>query len=348
MIQLTEIESRIFTELSKIDTKISDIYYGAISVLDRETSFSIGIQESSLPQDSSSQQRPNPERLFHAAHSLRETLNVLLRRIEIPEQSDAFREKIKKFADPLGQLPDNLHGLFNELFDLHRWFTSVSHHGRYPTDGEFLDKFEKFNSTLVRILTPHFVSLGEMDKLIAIDNPTEEDMEKILPLMSKNYSSYGHFFTTANSNWITLLKNKGFFQNPPIPKREGNFIQFPSWPESYYLAKIAAEKPDIVYTTIRECKISSNKDEWNPRVLEDFVKAAIRMPCEYASKMSTLIVENKWQDTRTLSLLNTELSNLMEKLSDCGDIESSIELGSMLLDVDIVELSPRGSIENVE
>lgn len=337
--KLTDLEKKIFDELFKIDPKIADMYYGAISVLDRDNNQQSVVDESSL--DKIESRKLNPERLSQSAHSIRETLRNLFNKIEVPQQEAAFRERIRKFSDPLQALPPYLHGLFDELVRLHKWFTGVSHHAS-TDDNEFNENLGKLNSVLYRILAPHFVSLKEIDELLEITDPTDEHMKKLKPLISKNYESYSYFFRNANHKWLPLLVKNGFFVDPPPPKREGDFIQFPSWPESSYLARIAKDDPKSVYVLIEKCKIPTNVEEQNSRVLEDFVRAGINMPCEDAAKMSELIVKNRWQDQRSLSLLAHEMANLMNKLIECGDTTSATKLGELLLDVDVVAIPLTG------
>lgn len=331
--QLTDVEQKIFQELNKIDSKIADIYFGAISVLDRDSKKETVEEEKSLETETTIQ-KTNPDKIFQSAHSMREMLNILLRRIEIPEQEASFREKIRKFSDSQDALPAHMHGLFDSLFRLHNWFVNVSHHRFNPSETEFNENLEKHNSLLLRILTPHFESIKEIDDLLGLDEPKEKDMKTLMPLISKNYESYSYFFRKADSKWLTLLKNGPFFKNPPQTKIEGDFIQTPSWPESYYLSRIANDNPAEVYNAIENCPIPTNNDERNPRVLEDFIQSGLNMPCEYTAKIAALIVKGKWDDTRSMSLLEHKISELMEKLTEeCNDVQTASSLANLVLDV---------------
>ena len=384
---LNEIEQRVFQELRKVDSAIADMYYGAIQVLDRDSDSNINSQNSEiniLPTAKYS----NPDKLAQASHSIREALNHLFRRIEVPETDKAphliqealnhlfksiealktdkaphsirealnhlfksiealkthenFRARIRKFADPQESLPDYLYQPHDKLFELHDWFVKVSHHGYLPTEEEFNKHFELCNSILLRILTPHFESESEIDAILSEQKPTEEQLQKLKSLMT-SWQLYNYVFRNAGPQWLSLLKNGQFFKNLHLPKHSGKYAQFPSRPESQYLARIANELPKDVCEIISECSIPEDKNQLNPRVFENFVDAGIKMPCEYASQLGKLIVEQRWEDPSPFSLLGEKISDLMTRLSDeCNDIDLAIELGNLILDVDLVSVNPTG------
>jgi hypothetical protein len=225
-IELTDIEKRIFEELTKQDPKIADIYYGAIAVLERNINDKTNLEQTEVTQ-SLSNSKQNPDRIFQSAHSIRETLNRLLKKIEVPEQEENNKARIRKFADPQEALPSYLQGLFDELFELHNWFTNVSHHGKYPDETEFYKNFDLYNTILLRILLPHFESIRELDELLKIETPSESNFTNLKPLISRNFESYSYFFRKADANWLPLLSVGPFFKNPPLPKRKDKFIQYP-------------------------------------------------------------------------------------------------------------------------
>lgn len=343
--ELTDIEKRIFEELAKQDPKIADIYYGAIAVLERNVNSKNNLEQTEITQISFPSGKQNPDRIFQSAHSIRETLNRLLKKIEVPEQEDKNKERIRKFSDPQDSLPSYLHGLFDELFELHNWFTNVSHHGEYPSETDYYKKLDLYNRILLRIMIPHFESIREIDELLTIAAPSEENFEKLKPLISRNFESYSYFFRNADANWLSLLTKGPFFKNPPMPKRKDNFIQYPSWPESNYLVRIAAKKPKEVLDLILSCNMPDNKDDRNPRVLEDFVRVGISLPCEQAKQLAELIVDKKWEDPRSFSLLEDEISDLATKLSEeCNDVDTSLKLMNLLLDLELWEIPAQGVV----
>ncbi len=71
--------------------------------------------------------------------------------------------------------------------------------------------------------------------------PSVSDVRKAKVAMAKRRADYEYFFNQLKSpKWIPALLEEGFLTDPPKPVREGNFIRFPFWPESQYLARMAA------------------------------------------------------------------------------------------------------------
>jgi len=339
------IEEKVFELLKIKDERIANIYYGAIAVLRTNSD-----KETSVEEKKEAELRPtltyNPERLFQAAHSIRETLNLLLRRIDIPEQVDKNKARIRKFADPMANLPDYLYASHDNLFRLHNWFVAVSHHEKDTDEEEFNEKLDMYNSIMLQILSPHFESEEKIDEILKIENPDLEDLKKLLESMT-NTQLYNYVFLKANSQWLSLFQRGPFFKEPPLPRRFDDAIQYPTWPESQYLSKIAQENPKEVFDIISKCHVPESKNDWNPRVFEDFVRVGIKMPCEFATKLAEKIVKERWEDPIQFSLLNDEISNLMEKISDeCNDTELAAKLAELILDVDLVEVEVGEKNEN--
>ncbi len=66
-IQLSDLQRVILENLNRLDSRLGQIYLGALGVLD---------------------DRDNPERFVHSAHSIREVLNVLSRTVDIPQEDN--------------------------------------------------------------------------------------------------------------------------------------------------------------------------------------------------------------------------------------------------------------------
>ncbi len=338
---LNEIQQKVFQELKAVDSKIAEMYYGAIQVLDIDTNSNLISQDSEVT-ITPAIKYSNPDKIAQSSHSIREALKHLFRSIEVPERDENFRARIRTFADPQKALPNYLYQLHDKLYTLHNWFVNVSHHRYSPTEEEYNKNFELCSSILLRILTPHFESESEIDGILSESNPTDSHLQTLESLMT-NFQLYNYVFRNAGVQWLPLLRRGPFFKNPPVPKRSGQYVQFPSWPESQYLTRIVAELPKDVYEIISKCDIPVDKDERNPRVFEDFLEAGLKMPCEHASQLSKLILDQQWEDRSSFSLLGEKLSDLMTKLSDeCDEVNLAVALGDLVLDVELVSINPIG------
>ena len=347
-------EKKVFEELTKIDTKLGKIYYSALVVLHQKNIPQTQVSDSPFSEttsdddDSENNTNPfpenfveeNPDRIAQSAHSIRETLNVTLRNPKIISSASnlKFKTKVQNIADPQTKLPNYLQFTYSKLTELHAWFTSVSHHGRYPSEQEYLTKLEQFTSIMSHILTPHYEVIQEIDDLFRKTNPSKDDLTKLEFLMSKNTQSYNHFFTNAKSNWLTILVDDGkYFKNVPDVIKKDTSLSFPFWPESYYLEQIAAEKPEQVQKIISDIQIRKDKFEKNSTVLQSFVSAAIKMPPKFGKIIAKKAIDERWHDVIAISILERSLAELMVKLAE-EEFGTSLELCNFLLDVTLVDL----------
>ncbi|HDM78927.1 MAG TPA: hypothetical protein ENG51_21080, partial [Deltaproteobacteria bacterium] len=153
-------------------------------------------------------------------------------------------------------------------------------------------------------------------------------IQRIIDLIKIRRVNYEYFFKQLKSPvWISALKEHGFFSNPPEPVRESDYISFPFWPESSYLARMSSEAPEEVCEII----IHHIPDTDNIHIHEDFVDAALNMPANFAAKIAEK--EIRWiekQDQLHL-LLPDKLGQLIVHLAKGGETESALRLARTLL-----------------
>ena len=173
-----------------------------------------------------------------------------------------------------------------------------------------------------------FEKLAILDSLIS-KGPVLESVGKLKNLLSEK-SLYKYFFEKINDpSWIKLLKNMGYFSNPPkILKDNKGYITFPEWPESQYLARVAPKAPNLVCETILEIPETDNV-----RIHEDFIDAALNMPPVYSAKIAER--ESEWIKTQHhLYLLFPEKTvNLIIYLTKGGQLKRAFDLIQSLLSI---------------
>lgn len=311
-------QKKIWKELNRLDSELGNIYKGALRVL---------------------QDKNNPARLAQSAHSIRMLSAIFVRDVDTPIQIERkHREKLKiKIAkeDPLGGAPENLRNqLSKKWIELDKWFIGVAKYGKEATPDDFYKKLNEFEEVLWRFLAPHFEVIEDIDKIFKIKKPSKAQAIRLRNLLVKNYASYDYFFNKASSNWLSPLAQQGFFKNPPNPIRMGNYIRFPIWSESRYLARIAKKKPKKVFEIINACPKTTN-----PRIHEDFIEAALQMPSSLASKIISKVEKQKWLTTQLYHIrLPDRLADLMEKLAKDKKIEPALRLADLLCGVRIEKL----------
>lgn len=159
--------------------------------------------------------------------------------------------------------------------------------------------------------------------------PTPEQVGKAVAKLGR-LGHYRYFFDRLeNPEWILPLKENHFFENPPkaqIDEVRGT-IGFPIWPESRYLARMAALKPNKLVLDV----ILKIPDTDNGIVHEDLVDAALAMPPDIAAKLVSKA--KKWAKSPYQLLLPEKLGSLVSHLAKGGQIKEALGLAQTLLEV---------------
>lgn len=98
---------------------------------------------------------------------------------------------------------------------------------------------------------------------------------------------HGHFFDSLqNPRWLGPLAKAGWFTKAPRPVKTGTRVEFPKWPQSRYLARIAAHAE--VHETL--ASVLTNLDDGeNVFVRADIIDAAMQLPPGDAAKLAKRI-----------------------------------------------------------
>ena len=315
---------RIVDYLAERALSIADVYRGGIKVLEQDY----------------------PEQLPQSAHSLREVIYMLTKLDEIKKFGRMKRiqpiitrkEDLVKNLDPLSGIP-NAYVLHDKLVgDVLNWFSSVAHHGKYPTKKEFMKKVVELEILLEQILKPHFEVTDEIDKLLKIEIPKQKDFDDLKFLLSRNASAYNYFFQNASVNWLPILLKEKYLKDPQHIADVGSQRKPVSWPPAIFLWKLASLKPSEVSQIICSFKTPKKNNERSPWILDHFVKAALEMPPEYCKCIAETIFREKWLETAyTYYPLVISVSKLMTKFADAGFKIETVCLASALLRIKLSE-----------
>lgn len=155
--------------------------------------------------------------------------------------------------------------------------------------------------------------------------PTQEAIEKAIELLRQS-ANYQYFFEKLDSSdWVEPLFERGFFQSPPEPIREGDYVRLPIWVESRYLVRVAAEVPDLVVRILNDLPATDNA-----RVHEDFVDVACKLPPELASSLAPAIVG--FIDSPFRMLLPGKVKDYAIGLVRAGYVEPAVKVARALLE----------------
>ncbi len=154
-----------------------------------------------------------------------------------------------------------------------------------------------------------------------------ELVQKALATIGKRQADYEYFFSRLNSpDWILPLKEAGMFSVPPEPEREGEYISFPRWPESEYLARMASRAPETVIDVIIHMRTTENI-----RVNEDLIDAALSMPAEFAVKVAQRA--RVWAKSKYTPLFPEKLGTFIAHLARGGYSDEALDLAKTVLKV---------------
>jgi len=280
----------------------------------------------------------NPEKYSQSAHSLRELVSYLTDDIEVISKEDkVHREKMRILISQ----EDVLSGPTREYidkqwFNLHNYFVNVCHHRIYiEYDEDYKNQILKLDYILTALFCPAYESIEEINKLVQIENPSEEDLELIFSLIKKEAHYRNFIRNLSNPKWFLLLKNKGVFKC--IPKK-GEYYE-----ESKYFTKIAEELPQEVAETI---KTLSDTNHEGAQV--EFMRAILKMPVEIAKTLKKYI--KKWMinsQIATLALYE-EVIKLIIKLFEYNESVLGLELSRAILYIKHEEYEEEENLEKAK
>ncbi len=306
-------QQKIALKLARIDQKAVDIYLGALNVLS---------------------DRDNPDRYSQSAHSLREVTRIIFQKANIPQElsnEENLKTKIeKKFVENSDLLPlpaeEETNFLIKKWVDIHNYFVKISHHGEPAIEEEFETKLAEFETILNKFIESIPVTLDELDKLLSIQSPQQDDVKKLSGLL-KHPSHVEYFFSSLTSpDWLQPLSSQGFFSNIPETIKEGNYVKFPNWPLSKYLIKISGIKPEEVIGIIKKIPKTDNVG-----VHLDLINCGLQMPSNFAKEIVPLA--KRWIVNPYRTLIPEKIGELIVKLINDDEVAPALDLLVTLLDV---------------
>lgn len=328
---ITKKQKKLADVLESFAPKIAKTYLGGIKVLENKYD----------------------EKLSQSAHSFREVIDEIRDNKEFKKLGRQKKKKekikpIKKLAknlDPLGETPESMHYLYDDLWNKYReYFLGIAHHGKFPEEKQFRKKVQEFETLLGQIVRPHFEVIKDMDKIFSKKTPTKKEFKEMKPLIARNLSSYNYFFQNASSDWFAFANKNKYFDKPKHVIKDSKGIRYPVWFQGNYLARVARKKPKEVSRIILNFKMPKQRGDRNPWILDDFIKAALAMDPKYGRKIATKISKEHWMDNQYQIVLEKTISELMMKLAEANCEKEAILLANSLLDVTLGQSYAKGGI----
>lgn len=153
--------------------------------------------------------------------------------------------------------------------------------------------------------------------------PTQQQLETVLQRMrSPDFTAY--FLSRLNNpKWIEVLQDKGLFSSPPPAIRvEGGSIQYPRWPASKYLARMAAQAPNEVAAIFAQLGTD------NPSIIGDVLDASLAMPANVSIVLVPIICRAVQEGTLWTHF--DEASDLCVRLTEGSQLDAAMSLADAL------------------
>jgi hypothetical protein len=303
-------------------------------------------------------------------HCLREVDSAILEilREKSREDYENRRMQIEEIISGILSTIEDDENKKKELEDIKKIWSGLNLH-KYahrnniepPRDTEEIKKlFDDFNevlSTLLPYLLKYVNKIKQrIDKLVDSKDKTGvlNEFGKTIP---KSPYFLNYFFNKIDATWLSILKEKGFFKNPPELYKEDVYNL--TWPQIEFLERIvkkelkeiekAYESSKKIIEEVIDCILSMEENK-NAIVLHDLIKIIAEIPLDSLKVNNEMVKElsekiYKWMDksdylTHTYLISPNTFWKAIINITK-ADVESGLTLIKYLLDDDKYESEVR-------
>lgn len=244
------------------------------------------------------EQPPRATATHQVAHLLREVESAV-RYVLRPAKLATHREEVLATLDEMGIAHDDAVAQFwlsltgkDSARNLARWAHRNSLDAPRPVDSEFLSIVDGMQSLLERLMAEfeaRWSIVGQrLDTHLRRPQPSKSDAATVAEAIPRDLVAHAYFFERAGAVWLEPLTKVGFFASPPAPEidEDDGTVVLPFWPESRYLARVAAEAPEAAVSAA-----SAIPRTQNSRINFDIVSVAVAVPAEYAVRLIDRILD---------------------------------------------------------
>jgi hypothetical protein len=155
--------------------------------------------------------------------------------------------------------------------------------------------------------------------------PTPEQIDRVIGKLARPGAHRYFFAKLQNPEWVEPLRAKGFFASPPpVPRdHENGVMRIPDWPEADYLARVAAEAPELVTDIVLQMPEITNE-----RVHRSLTALALNLPPQLAAQLIDKIVT--WKPIGRSMTLSMRLPHLVAHLAEGGRPREALRLAQEL------------------
>ncbi|MCK9183623.1 MAG: hypothetical protein M0P13_12210, partial [Fibrobacteraceae bacterium] len=242
-------------------------------------------------------------------------------RVRCSDADDLFFQSFLDYSDKK-RIPPNFK---SEWVTTKAWFLAHAHLNRgtfsLVETEECADRFGVLENFLYIAASSQFERLKLFEDVLKNQNVVRTD---IFSSIKKEVDRQYFFSRLKSSLWLIPLKEQGFFSSPPGIRHlsDGN-VQYPYWPELFYLANIARETPDAVV----EILLSFPKTN-NPSVYDGILDIALTLKGKDSVNLFPKLKEYAELD---ILVYSHEFPALLEHWDAEGEVQKAIELVKILI-----------------
>lgn len=265
----------------------------------------------------------NPERYYQCAYSLNDLILNLINEIEIGEDTEnIILEKMRIFVEQVDEIQGPpVDNFVKQWYDLHTYFEKISNRSIELNSQIFSDNFSRLELVISPLIMPIYDIIPELERLMDIQDPSDEDMEKVKSIIG-THALYRYFFRNLiNPNWLPLLEKNGYYDEPP---EEGKYSI-----EPLYLLKIVNQKHSDVTRIIKRLAKTQHKG-----VQVTFLNTILRLPMNEVKNLKEEI--KSWMNipfSENFALF-AKVQDLINKLFEEDEIEFATEISELILSLE--------------
>ncbi len=287
------------------------------------------------------QQYEYPGRLVHAAHSLRDVIDLLARSKQAKHERkkslgfELRKTLLQEVFDPRARHATRRDGECSKLALMYSKLSEIAHHGRQAAEEELTSALSKLEEALRILDSPQLAVNKEMDDILS--KPPSEELAWRLVGMQNRVATQNRLAENLPVEWLPYMEKARYFAEPE-PAGTLDHTSYPIWPPSLYLRRctrrFGAKIAEIITTTKFE-----RESERNPAVYMDFLACACDLPLSDAEKIAVKALKEGWDDCTSIIMHDNGYMELAKRLYLGGRHAIAAEMFFSLLKAKMLEAS---------
>jgi hypothetical protein len=305
-------QRKVHQALSDLHPELANVYLGIVRVLDDPL---------------------NPAAAYQAAHLGRDICYRLYAYLDVTYGGPGKEKHQTTAAEVFASEPD--HPVVEHFLAIAERLVKCAHlrgpKKPPPERNDVAATIGQLEEVLLALLGPYYEVFPELDTLLAVQEPTPDEVERLKTLLSRKGPARRQYFfgNLQHGGWVRPLLEAGFFSSPPQPVEdaERGMVSYAPWPESHYLARIAPSDPGAVAEAVLRF-LEPCRTPTSPRVVSDLLTAALSLPVDLAARVAKKIAGGPGPLEWTLS---EQLGELMARLAKDGRGRDAVHIAQKVL-----------------